>query len=421
MSTHSTAGSWGSVSMRIAPRRGLRQRARDRVCSFLGSANLSFERNFLILRPAIAILVAVAVLIQGSGIPGRTGVFIGCSAAVIYNPGIAYLVAKKRIYLLRGFSLIADNLVVMATSLFVFYRMGRVGYETDIWLIYLCLIVTNSLYYGPLGSLFFTSMWTGTFVVISEAFYAPGTYFHDELPVRLVFFVLTGFVSISLSAELRARRESLEYKTRQTLSMLAQIVEARDTDAGLHLHHIQFYSRALALRMGFDEPTSNEIAYAAMIHDVGKAQVADAVLKKPGPLTTNERREMQRHTVWGDALLSENEEFSTAKQVARWHHERWDGSGYPDGLAGEQIPPAARIVAVADVYDALISERPYKRAWAPEEAIAELEELRGSHLEPAAVDAFIDLYDTGLLGELESEMRVMADEQDLAGPPRLAA
>src|SRR6476646_10288729 len=152
-----------------------------------------------------------------------------------------------------------------------------------------------------MGSLLFTSMWTGTFVVISQFFYAPGSYFHDELPVRLVFFVLTGFVGISLSAELRARRDGLEQKTRQTLSMLAQIVEARDTDAGLHLHHIQFYSRALALRMGADNPTANEIAYAAMIHDVGKAQVADAVLKKPGPLTVNERREMQRHTVWGDA------------------------------------------------------------------------------------------------------------------------
>ena len=150
-------------------------------------------------------------------------------------------------------------------------------------------------------------------------------------------------------------------------------------------------------------------------------QVADAVLKKPGPLTVNERREMQRHTVWGDAILSENEEFATAKQVARWHHEHWDGTGYPDGLVGEQIPAAARIVAVADVYDALISERPYKRAWRPEEAIAELEELRGTHLEPAAVDAFIDLYDTGLLGELEAEMRVMAVEQDLDGPSHLAA
>ena len=417
----SRSAQWGSVSARIAPSRSVRQRAYDRVTSFLESGNLSYERNFLIVRPAIAALVAVAVIFQGSGIPGRTAVFLGCGAAVTYNFGFAYLVSRKRIYVLRVASLVADNLVVMITALFVFYRMGRVGYETDLWLIFLCLIVTNSLYYGPIGSLLFTSLWTATFVIISELFYGRDTYFRSELPMRLVFFVLTGFVSISLSAELRARRDGLEQKTRQTLSMLATIVEARDVDAGLHLHHIQFYSRALALRMGLTGATANEIAYAAMIHDVGKAQVADAVLKKPGPLTVNERREMQRHTVWGDAILSENEEFSTARQVARWHHERWDGTGYPDGLIGEQIPLAARIVAVADVYDALISERPYKRAWRADEAIAEIEELRETHFDPAVVDAFIDLYDSGLLADLEAEMRSLGERDELAAHGYAAA
>src|SRR5438552_12268346 len=408
MSLPGVAHMRGRASLRIAPPRTIRRRVRERVTSFLGGSDLSFERNFLIVRPAIAALVALSAVIQGDGVPGRAGVLAGCGTAVLYNFVLAYFVSRRRIYMLRVTSLLFDNLVVMVTSLFVFYRMGRVGYETDLWLLYVCLIVTNSLYYGPVGSLMFTAMWTGTFVAISELLYAPETYFRTEMPVRLVFFVLTGFVSISLSAELRSRRHSLEQKTRQTLTMLETIVEARDTDAGMHLRHIQFYSHALALRMGIDEATANEIAYAAMIHDVGKARVPDASLKKAGPLTAPERREMQRHTVWGDSLLSENKEFTTAAQVARWHHERWDGSGYPDGLAGEAIPPAARVVAVADVYDALISKRPYKPAWLPEEAIAEIEELRGTHLDPSAVDAFIDLYDTGVLAELEAEMRVIA-------------
>ncbi len=186
--------------------------------------------------------------------------------------------------------------------------------------------------------------------------------------------------------------------------MLAQIVEARDTDAGLHLRHIQHYSRALALRLGLDEAQADEIAYAAMIHDVGKAQVSDAVLKKAGPLTPEERLEIQKHSVWGDALLSENEEFREAREVARSHHEKWDGTGYPDGLAGEAIPLAARIVAVADVYDALISERPYKRAWPPGDAIAEIRRMRGGHFDPRIVDAFLDLYATNVLRELDVEM-----------------
>jgi putative two-component system response regulator len=140
-----------------------------------------------------------------------------------------------------------------------------------------------------------------------------------------------------------------------------------------------------------------------MIHDVGKAQVPDAILKKPGPLTAVERSEIEKHTLWADALLAESEEFAAARQVARSHHERWDGTGYPDGLAGEEIPLAARIVAVADVYDALISERPYKHAWQPEEAIAEIVRLRGTHLDAQVVDAFVHLYDTNVLRDLDGE------------------
>jgi putative two-component system response regulator len=187
--------------------------------------------------------------------------------------------------------------------------------------------------------------------------------------------------------------------------MLANIVEARDTDAGQHLRHIEHYSRALALQMGLDDRQADAISYAAMIHDVGKAQVPDAILQKPGPLTATERREIEKHTLWGYDLLAENEEFAIACAVARSHHERWDGTGYPDGVSGEAIPMAARITAVADVYDALVSKRPYKDAWPATEAVAEIRRLRGTHLDPRVVDAFLELYDSGVLRELESRMR----------------
>ncbi len=391
------------TAMRLGPERTLTTRLRVRLDSFLAGGSLPYERNFLFVRPAIAIAVIVAVLVPGN-LPGARGVIYACSAAIAYNFLLAYLVARERMYLLRATSLIFDNLTVLSASLWVFWRMGQAGYESDLWLIYISLIVSNSLYYGPIGSLLFTTLWTGLFVGISLGFYDNGTYFRDQLPTRLVFFVLTGFVSFSLSAELRKRRANLENKTRQSLKMLAQIVEARDTDAGLHLRHIQHYSRALALRLGLDEKDASEIAYAALIHDVGKAQVPDAILKKPGPLTFDERQVIQQHTVWADVVLSDDQEFCTARQVARHHHERWDGTGYPDGLSGEQIPLSARIVAVADVYDALISERPYKHAWPAGEAIAEIRRLSGSHFDPAIVEAFLDLYATNVLRDLDVEM-----------------
>ena len=392
------------TAARLGPERTALSRLRARVESFLGSGNLSFERNYLIVRPAIAICVILAVLIPGSTLPGRDGVIRGAGIAIGYNFLLAYFIAKRRIYLLRATSLAFDNMTVMATSLFVFMRMGHAGYESDLWLIYISLIVSNSLYYGPIGSLIFTTLWTGVFVFSSMVFYSGDSYFRQELPMRLVFFVLTGFVGLSLSAELRRRQQNLERKTKETLTMLAQIVEARDTDAGVHLQHIQQYAHALALRLGLDEAQANEIAYAGMIHDVGKANVADAILKKPGPLTADERREIEKHTLWGDMLLSENDEFRAARQVARAHHERWDGTGYPDGLAGEEIPLAARIVAVADVYDALISERPYKHAWPSSEAIAEVRRMAGSHLDPRIVEAFVNLYETNVLRDLDARM-----------------
>ena len=400
------------TATRLGPERTLWTRVRRRVVSFFASGSLSYERNYLFVRPAIAGGVILAVILQGD-LPGKTGVIIAASCAIIYNFVLAYFAWRGQLIPLRVTSLICDNLTVITASLWVFWHMGQVGYESDLWLIYISLIVSSSLYYGPIGSLIFTTLWTGLFVGVSLGFYDEGTYFREQMPLRFIFFLMTGFTGISLAAELRKRRENLETKTRQSLRMLAQIVEARDTDAGLHLRHIQYYSRALALRLGIDDAEADEIAYAAMIHDVGKAQVPDAILKKPGPLTPEERLEIQKHTVWADAVLSDDDEFATARAVARHHHERWDGTGYPDGLAGESIPLAARIVAVADVYDALISERPYKRAWPTGDAIAEIRRLSGSHLDPQVVEAFTDLYATNVLRDLDIEMARDTDGDEI--------
>jgi hypothetical protein len=401
------------VSLRIGGSPSIWRRLRERVESFLGAGDPSQDRLFLIVRPAICALVVVAVFVARD-MPGRQGVIIGCSTAFTMNFGYAYLVMRRRFFVLRATSLVVDNLIIICTSLWVFIKMGQAGYESDLWLAYLTFIITSAMSYGPIGSTLFASLWTGLLVFVTLGFYDPESNFREQLPMRLTFFVLVSFCIISLSAELRKRSEKLERSTRQTLSMLATIVEARDTDAGLHLKHITHYSRALALALGASEEQAKEIAYAALIHDVGKAQVPDAILKKPGPLTAEERAEIQKHTLWGHELLADNQEFVTAGEVARSHHERWDGTGYPDGLAGDAIPFAARIAAVADVYDALTSVRPYKQAWPAREAMDEIRRLSGTHFDPAVVEAFVRLYDAGVLRMLDAGMRENGASLDLA-------
>jgi hypothetical protein len=401
------------VSVRIGQERSIARHLRERVESFLAAGDPRIDRAFLVVRPAIALLVALAVVLSAD-LPGRHGVLIGCGTAVAYNFLFAVLLLKRRWFIYRTLSLVFDNLTCIFTSLWVFNKMGSAGYESDLWLAYLTFMVTSAITYGPLGSTLFASLWTGLLVYVTLDFYAPDSHFRSQLPMRLAFFALVSFCLISLSAELRKGREKLERQTRETLSMLATIVEARDTDAGMHLKHITHYSRALALALGHSESQSNEIAYAALIHDVGKAQVPDSILKKAGPLSADERHEIQKHTIWGHELLAENPEFQVAGEVARSHHERWDGTGYPDGLSGDDIPLAARIAAVADVYDALISERPYKSAWTSHDAIAEIRRLRGSHFDPVVVDAFLQLHEAGVLRMLDAGMKEGGLSVDLA-------
>lgn len=128
-----------------------------------------------------------------------------------------------------------------------------------------------------------------------------------------------------------------------------------------------------------------------MLHDVGKLRVPDRILLKPGRLEADEWELIRRHSAWGEELLDGGEHFELARRIARWHHENWDGSGYPDGLVGAQIPFEARIVRVADVYDALRAERPYKAAWTEEQALSEIQRVRGVHLDPELADLFLRL------------------------------
>jgi hypothetical protein len=371
----------------------------------LGPTDAATQRQDVLRRALIAVVIIATVPIQQLRIPGWEAVLVACGVALLYDIPLGYLIiARQRLLLGQILGLVLDSIILMGASLFVFHEMAAAGSASDLWLVFVVYIMTGGFTLAPIGSLFYTGLWIVWFALATLLFFPPGSHYIEELPLRMVFLGMIGVVSLGMARELEKRRLRLEQQNRQTMGMLATLVEARDTDAGAHLHRIQHFAKALALHLGLSPMDSQEIAYASMVHDVGKANVPDAVLKKAGPLTVDERRIMQQHTGWGDQLLADNSDFEVARQVARWHHERWDGSGYPDGLAGEDIPLAPRIVAVADVYDALISKRPYKEAWSPDAAIRELRRLSGGHLDGRLVEAFVELWEWGVIQRITSEI-----------------
>ena len=183
----------------------------------------------------------------------------------------------------------------------------------------------------------------------------------------------------------------LEKSYREAIFMLGQAGHYNDTDTGVHIWRMAAYAAALAREAGWSDERARLLELAAPMHDTGKIGIPDAILRKPGKLDADEWAVMMTHARIGFDILSRSEApvFRLAAEVALRHHERWDGSGYPDGLAGEAIPESARIVAIADVFDALTSERPYKRAWSNQEAFSYLKEHSGTLFDSACVEVLL--------------------------------
>ena len=189
------------------------------------------------------------------------------------------------------------------------------------------------------------------------------------------------------------RMDELRETRLQIVQRLGRAAEYKDNETGMHVIRMSHFSKLLALAAGCSPAWAEDLLNAAPMHDVGKIGIPDAVLRKPGPLDADEWATMRRHPEIGAEIIGEYPSgvLQLAREIALAHHEKWDGSGYPRGLAGEAIPVSARIVAVADVFDALTTRRPYKEPWPVQEALDHIAAQAGKHFDPALVALFAPL------------------------------
>jgi putative two-component system response regulator len=207
----------------------------------------------------------------------------------------------------------------------------------------------------------------------------------------------------------RARTADLEDARRETLERLATAAEYRDDDTQQHTKRVGRTAALLAKQLGLSADTVEHLRYAAPLHDVGKIGIPDAVWLRPGRLTEHERTMLEQHTEIGARILSGSRSpiLRLAEQIARTHHERFDGTGYPHGLAGDAIPLAGRITAVADVFDVLAHPRPHKKAWPLEQAVEEIVAQAGRQFDPEVVAAFRRLDARSLLEPVEDAQQLL--------------
>ena len=179
----------------------------------------------------------------------------------------------------------------------------------------------------------------------------------------------------------------------QVVQRLGRAAEYKDNETGMHVMRMSHYSKVLALAYGLTDKQAEILLHAAPMHDIGKIGIADSIMLKPGKLTEEEFALMKHHPEIGAEIIGDCGDsllLNVAKSVSLTHHEKWDGSGYPRGLSGEDIPIEGRICAIADVFDALTSKRPYKEAWSIEKTVDFLKEQKGKHFEPKLVDLLIE-------------------------------
>ncbi len=195
-----------------------------------------------------------------------------------------------------------------------------------------------------------------------------------------------------IRAEDKLKTQEAEIRL-QCYAALADLAEVRHNNTGSHMKRISKYSRLLAKKLGMSEKQCDDVALSSTFHDIGKVGIADSILLSEETYTKYERDIMNTHTIIGYEILSEVPTLQTAASIAHYHHEKWDGSGYPEGLVGEAIPIEARIVSIVDVYDALRSERTYKESWDHETTLRYMKDHAGTDFDPKLIEVFLEYHD----------------------------
>ena len=362
------------------------------------------------------------ILIISDILSKEWGMLIAAAATFLGGAGCAYLagIRKNR----EAAALIPTIFCAVA---FTVYTVTGLGDGTAIFWI-LLMPIGIGYFVGVKHDIILSGYYSILFIVL---FYTPirhkmaahySEIFMSRFP--LIFIGLTVFTLIAmvqyhqmalrdiayterLNAEVekqtsiaKERAERLEEVNEEVEEMLALTIDAKDRYTNGHSYRVAAYSEAFARRLGLPEEECRSIHQEAMLHDIGKIGVPDDVLNKPGRLTDEEFGRIKSHTKIGGSILKQSSVMQGAADVANYHHERYDGSGYPDGRKGEEIPLHARIVSIADAYDAMRSDRIYRKGLDPETIRRELIRCRGTQFDPAMTDAFLELADSGELDVL---------------------
>ena len=221
-------------------------------------------------------------------------------------------------------------------------------------------------------------------------------------------FLTKPFEQSTLRARIRSQlrmkwlTDQLEH-TEKVIFMLAQAIEAKDAYTEGHLRRLRAYGERLALACGLSPSEVRAVRYGGILHDIGKIGVDEAIISKPGPLTPEEMAKMRRHPEIGAQIISQMRFAREVAPIISAHHEYWDGSGYPCGLKGEEIPIGARIITIVDAYDAMTTDRPYRAALSEEETVRRLRAARGTQFDPEVLDVFLELLDSGQISRQYAE------------------
>lgn len=205
---------------------------------------------------------------------------------------------------------------------------------------------------------------------------------------------------LDMGRKLKLASEQLKDAYLDAITMLSIACEGKDETTSVHLRRVQRYTEALARELGETDEAAQHMGVMSILHDIGKLGIPDSILKKPGKLDEDEWHIMKGHAAHGVRILGSNPFYSIAREIAGSHHENWDGTGYPLQEKGEQIPLSARIVRVADVFDALTTKRPYKEAWSIESALEYMREQEGIQFDPRVIQAFFRLHELGAVEKI---------------------